>query len=122
MKSNYDYTASVTDMMTDKKWDTLAIRRTDARLILFFKVVHGLVDVSAEDLVPGTLLPADSRTRANHKHKYRQLTATTAAYNNSFFPRTISHWNKLNFDQKHKDLDLYQFKRQLLSSHLAAQI
>ena len=81
VKSNHDYTASVTDMLADLKWDTLAIRS--------------------------------------------QTQVSTTYCNNScvqqlIFPRTISHWNKLNFDPKHKDLD--QFKRQLLSSHLAAQI
>ncbi len=114
VKANYDYTASVTEMLVELGWDSLSTRRVDARLVLFFKVVHGLVDVSAEDLVPHTLQPADTRTRANHQFKYRHLAATTTAYRNSFFPRTIGDWNRLDCDVEQDKVE--PFKRQLLNS------
>ena len=39
--SNYDWQASATQIVQDLGWRTLEQRRADARLCLFYKVVHG---------------------------------------------------------------------------------
>jgi len=41
------------------------------------------------------LTPADSRTRAIHIYKFGNI---SAAYKNSFFPRTVPEWNNLDKD------------------------
>ena len=43
--SNFDRQASVTKIVQNLGWRTLDQRRADARLCLFFKIVHGLVAV-----------------------------------------------------------------------------
>ena len=47
--SNYDWQASATQIVQDLGWCKLEQRRADARLCLFYKVVHGLVAVPLPD-------------------------------------------------------------------------
>ncbi len=96
VKQDYDYQSSVTKMLADLEWDSLTDRRLDLRLALMFKVVHGLIAVTAEDIGKGTLQPADSRTRASHQHKFKHIQTSTPQFRHSFFPRTISNWNPLD--------------------------
>ena len=91
---DYSTYSSVTSMLDDLKWDSLAQRRRHLRLTLMFKITHQLVFVPTE----GVLLPADSRTRASHHLKFRQMQTRTSAHSNSFFPRTIKDWNALPSD------------------------
>ena len=72
-------------MIKSLGWTTLANRRRDLRLTLMYKMVFSLVEVPTEQL----LIPADTRTRANHEHKYKHISARTNSYKHSFFPRTI---------------------------------
>ena len=61
---NFDRHASVTRIIQDLGWRSLDQRRADARLCLFFKVIHGLVAVPLPDYMcstqiefPGTATP-----------------------------------------------------------------
>ena len=36
----------MTNMLSDLKWDSLQTRREKARLVMFYRVTHGLVDLS----------------------------------------------------------------------------
>ena len=49
--SNFDRKASVTKIVQDLGWRTLDQRRADARLCLFFKILHGLVAVPLPDYI-----------------------------------------------------------------------
>ena len=53
-------------MLHDLGWQSLDGRRQDQRLVLFYKIIHGLVSVETEDI----LTPANSRTRKNHSFKF----------------------------------------------------
>jgi hypothetical protein len=77
---------SMTHMIHQLQWDTLVDRRRTYRLIMLYKISHGLVDIH----VPTYLTPDDNRAR-----KYHQLSAGKEVYDNSFFPRTICDWNNL---------------------------
>ena len=46
---NFNKTASVTDMLSDLKWDTLETRRKKNRLTLMYKLSHNLVDITTEN-------------------------------------------------------------------------
>ncbi len=94
VKNDHRYTSSVSEMLNELGWKSLAHRRKELRLALFYKVVHQLVAVPTEDI----LIPADTRTRAQHSFKYRQLRAKTESYRNSFFPRTILEYSNLPAD------------------------
>ena len=45
VKSNYSSYDSVTEMLHDLGWRSLEQRRLDARLIMFYKIVYGLVAI-----------------------------------------------------------------------------
>ena len=92
IKQDYSFKASVTAMQKELGLTQLDQRRGDQRLILMYKVVHGLVFVQPSDL---GLVPADSRTRASHKFKFRLPRCSTNELRHSFATRTVGAWNKL---------------------------
>lgn len=82
----------MTNMLSDLKWDTLQTRREKARLVMFYRVTHGLVDISlSKDLLP---MPCKI-TRNFHPKKYRPLACNTNYYMGTFFPSTVNIWNTL---------------------------
>ena len=100
---------SVTDILEKLKWDTLEERRRIQRLTLMYKVVHGLVAVSPEQL---HMIHADARTRALHRHKFRIQSARSEERKYSFVNRTIPEWNNLPTSTAEAD-SLCSFKSQL---------
>jgi len=81
-----DFTISPFSHMIDI-WPSLEHRRKNQRLTTMFKIVQGLVAVPSSHLIP-----ADSRTRANHIYKFKNTSASSTVYKNSFFPR---NWYQL---------------------------
>ena len=79
----------VTNMVQSLGWESLQHRRYINRIIMLFKIQHGIIDIS-----PDFIQPNDHRTRGSQR--LRQLQATNEAYRNSFYPRTISDWNRLS--------------------------
>jgi len=47
--NRYHNTSSVTNMLDHLGWRSLALRRTDARLCLMYKIVHGLVVIPSDN-------------------------------------------------------------------------
>ena len=90
--SDYGRESSVTQMMNTLGWQPLATRRREARLVLLYKVVHGLVAVPHE----GHIRMNNSRTRSNNSLRLHIYSPNTETAKNSFFPKTIKDWNKLN--------------------------
>ena len=82
---------SVLVMMEKLQWPTLEHRRKNQRLTTMFKIVHGLVAVPTTSLIS-----ADSCARCNHQYKFNCILASTTAYRNFFYPRTIPQWNDLD--------------------------
>ena len=89
--SNYDYRSSVTAMLDQLGWRSLAQRRVDARLCLFYKIVHGLVAVP----LPDYIIPTHRVSRYCHSMTFRQIHTGTNYYKYSFFPLAIVQWNAL---------------------------
>ena len=87
--NDYDQHSSVTAILKNLDWPSLEHRRRNQRLILMNKIVHNLV------AVPSTpLIPADSRTGANHNYKCKNVSTSSSQHENSFFPRTTALWIK----------------------------
>ena len=102
-------------MLQNLDLTTLQERRKHLRLTLLYKVVEGLVPAipSSEHLMPinpnkRRIRPASysdfksdsdlsSQIRNNNKC-FQPIRANTTIYTNSYFPRTILEWNRL--DQK----------------------
>ena len=85
-------------------WESHETRRSKLQLIVLYKIVYGLVDIPPADY----LVQGNSRTRAAHKHKYRQYDC----FKYSFFPRTIPLWIRLPAATA-EALSLASFKREL---------
>ena len=87
--SNYDYRSSVTSMLDQLSWRTLEQRRADARLCLFYKMIHGIVAVPLPDYVQ----PTHRVSRYCHSMTFRQIhTNRNYYYKYSFFPLAIVQW------------------------------
>ena len=89
--SSFDYRSSTTEIVNNLGWRTLEQRRADARLCLFYKIVHGLVAVPLPDYIQ----PSNSISRYCHSMTFRQLHTTKNYYKYSFFPLAIVQWNAL---------------------------
>ena len=68
-------------------------RRADARLCVFYKVIHGLVAVPLLDYINHSNTCRISRYC--HSMTFRQVSTSTDCYKFSFFPLAIVQWNSL---------------------------
>ena len=84
--------SSVSYMIYYLQWEALESRRTKIQLTLFFKVIHNLIDISADRLY---LIPSTTRTRSTHSKKYRHFFPSSDSFKFSYFPRTLPLWNSL---------------------------
>ena len=89
--SNYSTYASVSSMIDSLRWRSLENRRADARLILFYKIVHNLVAVPLPQYINHHI----RMTRHMHPLHFVQIPATASYYKYSFFPSDIVQWNRL---------------------------
>ena len=55
-------------------------------------MVTGHVGINHEDI---GLVQADGRTRANHRFKFRAVSASSTGLRQSFAARTVADWNSL---------------------------
>ncbi|MCG7865188.1 MAG: hypothetical protein JAY74_02330 [Candidatus Thiodiazotropha taylori] len=104
--SNDYYTySSVTEMIGNLGWRSLENRRYDARLIMFHKIVHGLVAIP----VPSYFERPEVYTRHTHSLAYIQVYTPVCYYKYSFFPMTVGLWNRLPADLVlNSDLDSFK--------------
>jgi len=105
--NNYSRFASVTRMLDILKWPTLENRRNTAKIIMFYKILHGHVCVEFHNY----LHPNRSSTRG-HNLRFMQLPTSIDAYLYSFLPSTIRLWNSLPA-QLMQSLTLTDFKYNL---------
>ena len=81
---------SVTNMLHQLEWETLEDRRRKARLNMFFRILMCMVAVPLPPIV--TRAP---RPRPGYPHHFLIPFCRTDAYKYSFFPQTLTQWNKL---------------------------
>ena len=102
---------SVTALLQQLQWPSLADRRLIARLTLFYNAHTGKINIPLCNLLDRS----DSRTRgANNNYKY--ISTKNTAFGQSFFPKTLKDWNKLNNETKESSTTV-QFKNSLWASH-----
>ena len=75
------------------EWPSLEAWRDQSSLLLFHKIHCGAVSIEKDKY----MTPAHSlkTTRSSHSAQYRRHQTYSDALKNSFFPRTIPHWNSL---------------------------
>ena len=107
VKNDFSYHSSVTTILKHLKWPLLEHRRSFLKLIMFYKILHGLVDISF------TFTPLSTSTHGHNQHFITPF-ARTDTYLNSFLciPSAINLWNSLPDSLVELD-DLNQFKDDL---------
>ena len=101
-------------LLADTGITSLEQRRRDARITMLYKMVHGLVNITTEEL---GLVPSDKRTRAAHRYKFKEEKAKVDLSRFSYVNRTVPDWNRLPAavaEADPKDLDI--FRTQLASA------
>ena len=82
--NRYHNTSSVSDMLTEFKWDTLENRCTKQQLTMLYRITNDLVAISPKPyLKPAKLMP-----RSSNRIQYLQYSTSTDTFKYSFFPRT----------------------------------
>ena len=84
--------ASVSIMINELDWDTLASRRKVSRLSMLYKLSRGILNVNTENvLIPSQETPI----RNSNKFKYRVPRATKDVFEYSFYLRTLNEWKSI---------------------------
>ncbi len=92
ISNNYEYTpGSMTNILNSLNLPSLKERRTQSRLILFYKGLKKFANIPLEDLqIP------KRRLRNMHDQHFNQIYASTDVFKYSLIPRTIKDWNVLD--------------------------
>ena len=83
--------SSVGEML---EWPSLEAWRDQSSLLLFHKIHFGAVSIEKDQYM--TSAHSLKTTRSSHSAQYRRHQTYSDALKNSFFPRTIPHWNSLS--------------------------
>ena len=76
-------------MLNELNWTPLQERRAQYKVIMMYRIVHGLVDI------PTTHLTPQATSVRGHMYRHKIPFARTLIYQRSFFPDTIRIWNNL---------------------------
>ena len=102
--NSYMQTASVSSMLNALSWPLPEQRRAEARLGLFYRIVHKSVDIDA-----ATLMTRSTRqTRKANEVQYTRYMTSKDCYKFSFIPRTIIQWNGIGRIAAMGDLNQYK--------------
>ena len=66
--NRYHNTISVTSLLDHLERESIEALRAKNQLTMLFKIIHGLVDIAADDYV----VPASTRTRSQHSSIFAQ--------------------------------------------------
>ena len=119
VKNDYDRQSSVTTMMKELDWGTLADRRKIAKLAVFHKAHEGHLSIPVRNL----LHPVTRPTRRTHNKSYIEIRANKDTFKYSFLPRTLTDWNSLpstlvnpkNLKHNYRSI----FNKQIFHAHTA---
>jgi hypothetical protein len=92
VKGDYHTTSSTSQMIKSLGWQSLEQRRTNAKLVTMYRVVHNLIDNSTEKFL--TPMTSSMYTRGTIR-KYLLPNCRTDVYRFSFFPSAVRLWNQL---------------------------
>ena len=90
VKGDYRTTSSTSQMIADLGWQTLQERRTNSKLVMTYRILHGLVEIPKGMFFHPTAI----NTRGNPA-KYMLPSCHSDVYLHSFFPSAIRLWNRL---------------------------
>ena len=91
--------ASLHSLYTDTGWESLASRREKHKLILYYKMQHGMTPEYLSSLVPPTV-GSIARYPLRNESDLQTVPAKSQQYFNSFLPSVTRAWNGLPEDIK----------------------
>jgi hypothetical protein len=97
--NRYHDTSIVSNMIEHIQWRTLADRRSDARLVMLYKISHELVAIPKTDI----LIPPFRFYRNMYSLSCQIPPTRLQLRQQSFFPRTIRNWNSLPLNTMKSD-------------------
>ena len=92
-------------------WGTLGSRIWSRRLILFYKFINTLTPDYTRNPIP---LIAPSSYSIRNPPVVKHITSRTESFNSSFFPGSLSEWNKLDLTIRESS-SVNVFKKKLFS-------
>ena len=99
--NRYHNTSSVSNMIEHLNW-----RRSDARLVMLYKISHELIAIPKTDI----RIPPFRFSRNMHSLSYQIPPTRLQLRQQSFFPRTIRNWNSLPLNTVKKSDSVESFK------------
>ena len=103
---------NITNMYNDLKWESLSSRRSKHKLLIFYKMFHGITPSYLSNLIPTN---SQNRYNLRNNSNVPLIHARTQLYKNSFLPSVIRDWN--NLPDHIKMLPTFSsFKRHLYST------
>ena len=90
---------SIEKLLVELGWDTLKSRRDKHKLIIFYKITHGLSPNYLRDLVP-PLVQDTSNYNLPNANNIQTFASNTNLFYNSFFPSSVRAWNALPVETK----------------------
>lgn len=90
--NDYGRFFSVSSAKNTLRWDTLQKRREVLRLKFFHKIFHSRTGIDRTQYI---FSPDYVSVRRDHSLKVKEYRCRTDLFKMSFFPKTISDWNKL---------------------------
>ena len=83
-------TSSIPGILQNLQWKTIKAQHKELRILMLYKIIHRFVELS----LPNYIIPAPCCTRRNST-KFIQPMTSIDSYKFSFFPYSITQWNKL---------------------------
>ena len=102
---------SIGKLYDDTGWESLEARREKQKLIIFFKMVHGLCPDYLNQLVPD-LVQSRSLYSLRNSNNMTTIHTNSQLYYSSFLPSAVRAWNNLSNELK-TSTSLTEFKRRL---------
>ena len=83
---------NIATLYNDLKWESLSSRRSKHKLLIFYKMFHGITPSYLSDLIP---INNQNRYNLRNISNVPFIHARTQLYKNSFLPSVIRDWNNL---------------------------
>ena len=90
---------SIEKLFVELGWESHKSHRIKHKLVIFFKILHGLAPGYLSDLLPPLVQQFTSYNLLNSDN-IQSYRAQSNLFQNSLFPSTISAWNELQSDTK----------------------
>ena len=101
-------------LLNDLEWESISSRRTNAKLILFYKIMNGKTPAYLANLLPQNAVC--ERYNLRHVVNKTCVKSRLRAYEMSYFPSTIKCWNNLPVNVLSSE-SVAVFKNRLLAWH-----